>query len=61
MTLVSLIVFLIIIGLLLYLVNMLPIDGTIKNIIYVVVIVFVIIWLLQNLGLLGSLETIRIR
>lgn len=47
MDLFSLIIALIIVGLILYLLNMLPIDATIKQIIHVVVIVVVIIWLLS--------------
>ncbi len=61
MTLVGLIVTLIVVGLLLYLINLLPLDGTIKNIIHVVVIIVVIIWVIQSLGLLGSIGNVRIR
>lgn len=61
MTLVGLIVFLIIVGLLLYLVQLLPIDATIKKIIYVIVIVAVILWLLENLGLLTMGPVLRLR
>jgi hypothetical protein len=46
---------LIVVGLLLYLIGLIPMDGTIKQIIRVVVIIAVIIWLLQTFGLLGSL------
>ena len=56
----SLIIALVVVGLLLYLLNLLPIDGTIKTIIRVVVIVFLIIWVIQSLGLLSSLDNIRI-
>lgn len=44
--LISIVIALIIVGLVLYLVGLLPIDATIKKIINVVVIVAVIIWLL---------------
>jgi hypothetical protein len=53
--LISVIVTLIVVGLLLYLIGLIPMDGTIKQIIRVVVIIAVIIWLLQTFGLLGSL------
>lgn len=46
MSLISLIVTLIIIGLLLWLVSQLPIDATIQRIIHIVVIVCVILWLI---------------
>ena len=54
-TLISVIVTLIVVGLLLYLIGLIPMDGTIKQIIRVVVIIAVIVWLLQTFGLLGSL------
>ena len=60
MSLISLLVYLIVIGLLLYLVGLLPIDATIKRIIQIVVLVVVILWLVQALGLLAGLGTIRI-
>ncbi|MEO6817883.1 MAG: Thivi_2564 family membrane protein [Edaphobacter sp.] len=53
--LISIIVTLIVIGLLLYLIGLIPMDGTIKQIIRVVIIIAVIIWLLQSFGLLGSI------
>lgn len=52
--LISIIVTLIVIGLLLYLIGLIPMDATIKQIIRVVVIIAVIIWLLESFGLLGS-------
>ncbi len=54
-TLISIIVTLIVIGLLLYLIGLIPMDGTIKQIIRVVVIIAVIVWLLQSFGLLGPI------
>lgn len=42
----QILVALILIGLLLYIVNLLPIDATIKKIIVAVAIVFVILWIL---------------
>ena len=60
MSLLTLILYLIIIGLLLYLVDLLPIDARIKRVIQIVVVVFVIVWLLQALGVLAGLDAIRI-
>lgn len=57
MTLISLIITLVIIGFVLYLINLLPIDGKIKQIIYAVVILIVIIWVLQSLGAISGLNT----
>jgi uncharacterized membrane protein len=47
--LIQIVICLIIVGLLLYVVNLLPIEPNIKQIIRVVVIVFVVIWLLYAL------------
>jgi len=47
MSLISLIIALIILGLLLYVVKLLPIDGTVKQIISAVVVVAIVIWLLR--------------
>lgn len=41
--------------------NYIPMDGKIKRILNVVVVIVVVIWLLQAFGLLGSLQNIRIR
>jgi hypothetical protein len=53
--LISIIIALIVIGLLLYLVDIIPMDRTIKQIIRIIVIIAVIIWLLQAFGLIGSI------
>jgi hypothetical protein len=53
--LISIIVTLIVVGLLLYLIGLIPMDGTIKQIIRVVVIIAVILWLLQSFGVLGPI------
>jgi hypothetical protein len=53
--LVNLIITLIVVGLLLWLVNnYIPMDGNIKTILNVVVIIAVIIWLLRLFGVLGG-------
>lgn len=61
MSLISVVVTLIVIGLLLWLVNnYLPIDAGIKNIIYIVVVVGIVFWLLSVFGVLGQFDTIHI-
>lgn len=61
MSLVSLVVVLIVVGVLLYLVNaFIPMDGKIKQIINIVVVIAVVLWLLQLFGLLGSMNTIHV-
>lgn len=53
---ISLLIALLIVGAVLYLLQFVPLDPTIKRIMYVVVIVAVCIWLLQHLGALGVLR-----
>jgi hypothetical protein len=61
MSLISLVVLLIVIGILLWLVEtQLPIDPTIKKIIRILVIIVVCIFLLQVFGLLPDLNAIKI-
>lgn len=61
MTLIHLVVILIVIGVLLWAVNSyIPMDPKIQMILNVVVVLFLILWLLQAFGLLGSLNAIRI-
>ena len=61
MSLINLIVVLIVVGVLLWLVNTyIPMDGKIKRILNIVVLIAVIIWLLQVFGVLGSLGGIQV-
>jgi hypothetical protein len=61
MSLLSLIVTLVVVGVLLWLVNnYIPMDSKIKNILNVVVVILVVLWLLQAFGLLGSLGGVRV-
>lgn len=52
MTLIGLLIFVIVIGLLLYLIQVLPIQPPFKTIAYVVLVIIAIVWLLG--GLTGS-------
>ncbi|MFO1113262.1 MAG: Thivi_2564 family membrane protein [Rhodospirillales bacterium] len=55
MSLISVVIVLIIVGVLLWLVNTyIPMDGKIKTILNVVVVIAVILWLLQGFGLLSG-------
>ena len=61
MTLLSLAVTLIVIGVLLWLVNTyLPMDGKIKKILNVVVVICVVVWLLFAFGILDHASEIRV-
>ena len=55
---VSIIVTLVVIGLVLYLINMIPMDNTIKQIIHAIIVVLVVVWLLQAFGLIGSIHNL---
>ena len=61
MTLLSLVVVLIVIGVLLWLVNSyIPMDVKIKQILNIIVVIAVVLWLLSAFGLLPALSTVRI-
>jgi len=61
MSLISLAIVLIVVGVLLWLVNRyIPMDSKIKNILNIVVVIVVVIWLLQVFGVLGSLGVIHV-
>ncbi len=47
---ISILIALIIVGAILYILQMVPIDPTIKRIGYVIIVVLLCIWLLQTLG-----------
>jgi len=60
MSLITIVVSLIVVGVLLWLVNTyIPMDGKIKKILNVVVVVVVVLWLLHVFGLLDQLRNIR--
>ena len=62
MPIVDIILVLIGVGVLLWFVNnYLPMDGKIRSILNVVVVVVVVVWLLQTFGVVGSLRAIQIR
>ena len=61
MPLVTIVLTLIVVGVLLWLANTyIPMDGKIKQIMNVVVVVAVCLWLLQIFGVLGSLNSVRV-
>lgn len=61
MSLVTLLIVLIVVGVILWLVNTyIPMDRKIKNILNVVVVILVVLWLLRAFGVLDSLNSVRI-
>jgi len=61
MSLITLVVLLIIVGVLLWVVNtQIPMDATIKKIINIVVIIIVCLWLLSVFNILPDLNAIKV-
>jgi hypothetical protein len=61
MTLVSVVVVLVLVGLLLWLINTyIPMAAAIKSVLNVVVFIVVAIWLLQGFGLVGNIPGVHI-
>jgi len=61
MSLISLVVTLIVIGVLLWLVNTyIPMDGKIKQILNVVVVICVVVWLLYAFGIISHSGDIKV-
>lgn len=55
MSLISVVITLVVVGVLLWLVNSyIPMDGKIKQILNIVVVICVIVWLLYAFGILGG-------
>jgi hypothetical protein len=62
MSLITIVVTLIVVGVLLWLVNTyMPMDGKIKKVLNIVVMVVVVLWLLNVFGVLGFLGNVRAR
>jgi hypothetical protein len=61
MSLLTILLVLVVVGVLLWLVNTyIPMDRKIKNILNVVIVIVVIIWLLKVFGLLDSLKNLNV-
>lgn len=61
MSLVNIVIILIVVGVLLWLVNVyIPMDSKIKNILNIVVVIAVVLWLLQAFGVLGALNGVHV-
>jgi bacteriorhodopsin len=61
MSLISLVITLVVIGVLLWLVNAyIPMDAKIKKILNIVVVVVVVLWLLYAFGLMDGLRNVHV-
>ncbi len=61
MSLVSVVITLIVVGVILWLINTyIPMDGKIKGILNIVVVIAVILWLLQGFGVIDGLRQVHL-
>jgi hypothetical protein len=61
MSLITIVITLIVVGVLLWLVNTyIPMDGKIKKVLNIVVMVVVVLWLLNVFGVLGHIRDVRV-
>ena len=61
MSILTVLVVLIVAGVILYLINRyIPMDGTIKSILNIVVVILIIVWLLRVFGILDQLSSIKV-
>ncbi|MFZ0523808.1 MAG: Thivi_2564 family membrane protein [Terriglobales bacterium] len=60
MPLLQILVTLVVVGVLLWLVNLIPMQGTIKSILNAIVVIAVVLWLLNIFGLFHSLSHFRV-
>lgn len=61
MSLISLIITIVVVGLLLWAINsFIPMESRVKSILNVVVIIVLVLWLLQSFGIIGSLGNVHI-
>jgi hypothetical protein len=61
MSILTVLIVLIVAGIIMYLINRyIPMDGTIKSILNIVVVVLIIVWLLRVFGILGTLSSIKV-
>jgi hypothetical protein len=61
MSLLTVVIVLIVVGVLLWLINAyIPMDRKVKNILNVVVVIGLVIWLLKAFGIWGSMDSIKV-
>ncbi|MGZ3619948.1 MAG: Thivi_2564 family membrane protein [Candidatus Binataceae bacterium] len=61
MTLVSIVLMLVVVGLVMWLINTyIPMAAGIKSVLNIVVLIVVTIWLLQGFGIIGNIPGVRI-
>ena len=62
MSLLDLIIVLVIVGIILWLINTyVPMDAKIKSVLNISVVVIVVLWIVQSMGFLGTLQNIQVK
>jgi len=61
MPLINIVIVLVVVGFLLWLVNRIPMQSTIRSILNVVVVIAVAVWLLQVFGMWGTVTSYRFK
>ena len=62
MSLLDLIIVLVIVGIILWLINTyVPMDAKIKSVLNIAVVVIVVLWIVQSMGFLGTLQNIQVK
>lgn len=60
MSILTILIFLVVVGVVLYLINKIPMDGTIKQIINILVIILIIVFLLKAFGIWGAMGNVKV-
>jgi len=60
MPLVTVVITLLVVGVVLWLINLIPMQGTIKSLLNLVVVIAVVIWLLKVFNLLGYITQFHV-
>ncbi len=62
MPLINIVIILVVAGVALWAINTyIPMAGPVKNILNIVVVLVLVLWLLQTFGVIGSINSIRVR
>jgi len=60
MSLITIVITLIVVGVVLWLINLIPMQPTIKKIVNTIIVIFIVIWLMKVFGLWSYLTNITV-
>lgn len=60
MSLITIVITLVVVGVVLWLINLIPMQPTIKRIVNAIIVIFIIIWLMKIFGLWSYLSNIHV-